>query len=144
MNYEKKYKEALGWMQSLYDELHGATKEDAEHYFPELKEGEDERKQRIEKISRVIGNNKGMFNVHKEMQSLYENWSKPKEKLSKISKLEREAEEAYKEAENKLLKCKAQQFVGQVFQVSELQGGILCTGYWRMEFMGHICMPIYR
>lgn len=42
MDYEKKYKEALRWMQSLYGGLHGATKEDAEHYFPELKD-EDER-----------------------------------------------------------------------------------------------------
>ncbi len=42
MNYEKKYKEALGWMQSVYSSLHGATKEDAEHYFPELKENENE------------------------------------------------------------------------------------------------------
>lgn len=43
MNYEQKYKEALEWMRSVYDGLHGATKEDAEHYFPELKENEDER-----------------------------------------------------------------------------------------------------
>lgn len=43
MDYEKKYKEALGWMQSIYDGLHGATKEDAERYFPELKESRDER-----------------------------------------------------------------------------------------------------
>ena len=42
-NYEQKYKAALGWMQSLYKGLHGATKEDAEHYFPELKESEGER-----------------------------------------------------------------------------------------------------
>ena len=41
--YEQKYKEALGWMQKLYDGLSGATKEDAEHYFPELKENEDEK-----------------------------------------------------------------------------------------------------
>lgn len=41
--YEKKYKEALGWMQSLYDGLHGKTKEEAERYFPELVESEDER-----------------------------------------------------------------------------------------------------
>jgi hypothetical protein len=46
-NYEKKYKDALSWMQSLYDGLHGATKKDAEHYFPELKESEDERTKRI-------------------------------------------------------------------------------------------------
>lgn len=43
MDYEKKYKKALTWMQSLYDGLHGATKKEAEHYFPELKESEDER-----------------------------------------------------------------------------------------------------
>lgn len=43
MDYEKKYKEALGWMQSLYNGLHGKTKEEAERYFPELKESEDER-----------------------------------------------------------------------------------------------------
>lgn len=40
MDYEQKYKEALGWMQSLYDGLHGVTKEDAKHYFPELVEDE--------------------------------------------------------------------------------------------------------
>lgn len=43
MDYEKKYKDSLTWMQSLYDGLHGATKKDAEHYFPELKESEDEK-----------------------------------------------------------------------------------------------------
>ena len=39
----KRYDEALNWMRELYPGLHGATKEDAEHYFPELKESEDER-----------------------------------------------------------------------------------------------------
>lgn len=43
MNYEKKYNEALNWMRELYPGLHGATKEDAEYYFPELRESEDER-----------------------------------------------------------------------------------------------------
>ncbi len=43
MDYEKKYNEALKWMRELYPGLHGATKEDAEHYFPELHESEDER-----------------------------------------------------------------------------------------------------
>ena len=42
MDYKEKYEAALGWMQSLYDGLHGATKEDAEHYFPELLESKDE------------------------------------------------------------------------------------------------------
>jgi hypothetical protein len=43
MDYEKKYKDALSWMQSLYEGLHGATKKEAEHYFPELKESDDEK-----------------------------------------------------------------------------------------------------
>ena len=43
MDYEKKYNEALNWMRELYPGLHGATKEDAEHYFPELIRDEDER-----------------------------------------------------------------------------------------------------
>ena len=56
MDYEQKYKEALGWMRSVYDGLHGATKEDAEHYFPELKESEDERirKGLIKAVSRIF------------------------------------------------------------------------------------------
>ena len=41
--YELKYKKALKWMQSLYSGLHGKTKEEAEHYFPELKESKDDR-----------------------------------------------------------------------------------------------------
>ena len=43
MDYEKKYNKALAWMREVYPELQGAAKEDAEHYFPELKESEDER-----------------------------------------------------------------------------------------------------
>lgn len=43
IDYKRKYNEALEWMRSLYDGLHGPTKEDAEHYFPELTESEDER-----------------------------------------------------------------------------------------------------
>ena len=52
MNYEQKYKDALKWMQGLYSGLHGATKEEAERYFPELKESDDEkiRKKLIEHI----------------------------------------------------------------------------------------------
>lgn len=42
-NYEEKYKSALKWMQSLYGGLHGVTKEEAEKYFPELKESNSER-----------------------------------------------------------------------------------------------------
>lgn len=45
--YEKKYKEALGWMQSLYNGLHGKTKEEAERYFPELKSEDGRIKEAI-------------------------------------------------------------------------------------------------
>ena len=47
MNYEKKYKEALGWMEKLYPTIAGAIKEYAEHYFPELVESEDEKIRRL-------------------------------------------------------------------------------------------------
>lgn len=47
MNYEQKYKEALGWMRELYDSLNGATKEDAEHYFPELKWNDERIRQEL-------------------------------------------------------------------------------------------------
>lgn len=43
MNYEQKYKSALEWMCSIYPTMQGAEKEDAEHYFPELRESKDER-----------------------------------------------------------------------------------------------------
>lgn len=39
----KAYDKALEWMRKVYPTLTGADKEDAEHYFPELKESEDER-----------------------------------------------------------------------------------------------------
>jgi hypothetical protein len=39
----KAYDEALNWMREIYPGLHGATKEDAEHFFPELTESEDEK-----------------------------------------------------------------------------------------------------
>lgn len=42
MDYEQKYKAALEWMQGMYGGLHGKTKEEAEKYFPELKESKDE------------------------------------------------------------------------------------------------------
>lgn len=48
--FEKKYNEALGWMQKIYPTLTGTNKEDAEHYFPELKEQPDPRHSLIEFI----------------------------------------------------------------------------------------------
>jgi len=59
MNYEQKYKAALDWMQSVYPTMTGADKEDAEHYFPELKESEDERirKGLIKAVSGILKGN---------------------------------------------------------------------------------------
>lgn len=42
-SYEQKYKAALEWMQGMYGGLHGKTKKEAEKYFPELAESEDEK-----------------------------------------------------------------------------------------------------
>lgn len=42
-DYEKKYNNALDWMRGVYPTLTGSAKEDAEHFFPELRESEDER-----------------------------------------------------------------------------------------------------
>ena len=39
----KAYDEALGWMREMYPCLTDSLREDAEHYFPELAESEDER-----------------------------------------------------------------------------------------------------
>lgn len=37
-DYEKKYKDALDWMKELYPLFNNATREDADHFFPELPE----------------------------------------------------------------------------------------------------------
>ena len=47
MDYEKKYNEALAWMRELYPRFPGAFKEEIEHYFPELRESEDEMNDRM-------------------------------------------------------------------------------------------------
>lgn len=50
----KAYDMALAWMRELYPGLHGATKEDAEHYFPELRESESEDERMIRKIESFL------------------------------------------------------------------------------------------
>lgn len=42
MDYEQKYKNALKWARGIYLNAVGADREDLEHYFPEIKESEDE------------------------------------------------------------------------------------------------------
>lgn len=59
MDYEQKYKSALAWMQSLYPWLHGNTREEAEKYFPELAESEDERIRKA--ISQCVEDMRGQF-----------------------------------------------------------------------------------
>lgn len=41
--YEKKYKEAQGWIEKIYPTLQHEQQMEAEAFFPELKESEDER-----------------------------------------------------------------------------------------------------
>ena len=43
MDYEKKYKEAQKWIESIYSELSHEQQMEAKAFFPELKESEDER-----------------------------------------------------------------------------------------------------
>jgi len=50
MDYKEKYEKALEWMKSIYPTMQGSDKEDAEHYFPELKEQPDPRNSIIEFI----------------------------------------------------------------------------------------------
>lgn len=65
------YDEALNWMRELYPGLHGATKEDAEHYFPELKESEDERIRKIiEDVIRVYSKTQGEWLNGYDMDTL--------------------------------------------------------------------------
>lgn len=43
MDYEKKYKEAQKWIESIYSELSHEQQMEAEAFFPELQESEDEK-----------------------------------------------------------------------------------------------------
>lgn len=43
MDYKQKYKEALTWVESIYHELSHDRQMEAEAFFPELKESEDEK-----------------------------------------------------------------------------------------------------
>jgi len=43
MDYEKKYKEAQKWIESIYSELSHEQQMEAEAFFPELRESENER-----------------------------------------------------------------------------------------------------
>ena len=43
MDYEQKYKEAQGWIEKIYPTLQYEQQMEAEAFFPELKESEDEK-----------------------------------------------------------------------------------------------------
>ena len=43
MDYEKKYKEAQGWIEKIYPTLQHEQQMEAEAFFPELKESENEK-----------------------------------------------------------------------------------------------------
>lgn len=55
MNYEKKYKEAQKWVESIYPELSCEQRMEAEAFFPALKESADEkiRKWLVEQVERT-------------------------------------------------------------------------------------------
>lgn len=101
MDYEKKYNEALNWMRELYPGLHGATKEDAEHYFPELKESKESEDEKIRKlILEIIKACDGMSNSTKEkcISYLEKQKEQPKEEL--VYRLNGLMQEYIKEGEN--------------------------------------------
>ena len=58
MEYEKKYKEVQGWIEKIYPTLQHEQQMEAEAFFPELKESEDEkvRKRLIDLIYKVYAN----------------------------------------------------------------------------------------
>ena len=59
MDYEKKYKEAQKWIESIYSELSHEQQMEAEAFFPKLKESEDERisKEIIKYLERTVPHN---------------------------------------------------------------------------------------
>jgi len=67
--YENKYKEAKKWIESIYSELSHEQQTEAEAFFPELKESEDEkiRKALLELVHDTTGDELWVdYNVHKE------------------------------------------------------------------------------
>lgn len=54
MDYEKKYKEAQKWIESIYSELSHEQQMEAEAFFPKLKESEDVDKKIREEIIATI------------------------------------------------------------------------------------------
>lgn len=56
MDYEQKYKEAQGWIEKIYPTLQHEQQMEAEAFFPELKDSEDERisKEIIEYLERTV------------------------------------------------------------------------------------------
>ena len=92
--YKEKYEAALGWMRKVYPTMTGADKEDAEHYFPELTESEDEK---IRK--ELIAYHKGMADKNEEtcnpnhLHNVWIAW------LEKQKNVEEEIEKAYRNAD---------------------------------------------
>ena len=97
MDYEQKYNEALAWMRELYPGLHGATKEDAEHYFPELRESEDEELYReIYSIVHHYYERKANLLVSsRDRNEMLEKWEKAKSFLKKQKEQKDQIERSY-------------------------------------------------
>ena len=73
MDYEKKYKEAQKWIESIYPKLSHEHQMEAEAFFPELCESEDEKeKKEIEHVMQLTWKIEKEFNRRKELVSWLE------------------------------------------------------------------------
>ena len=92
--YEKKYKEAQKWIESIYSELSHEQQMEAEAFFPELKESEDERisKEIIKYLERTVPHH------HRDEVLKSKEWTAWLEKQDP-KKHEEELEKAYKTAD---------------------------------------------
>ena len=74
MDYEKKYKEASKWMESVYPSLTHEQQMDADTFFPELAESEDEkiRKEIISYVQQAIDSGYGI--ISKEREAIWLAW----------------------------------------------------------------------
>ena len=101
MDYKEKYEKALEWMKSVYPKMQGSDKEDAEHYFPELRESEDERirKHIVEILDSLPG---GYWYGQKEKDDSLA-WLEKQKEPSTNSEIPKESKPEWGEADEKML-----------------------------------------
>lgn len=100
MDYKEKYEKALEWMKSIYPTMQGSDKEDAEHYFPELAESEDERMvRRIESFLYAYG----LDYFPKDELLEVEAWLERQKEQPTNSEIPKELKPEWSEADEKML-----------------------------------------